>query len=268
MTVGRAAWIALFAALIPACSVKLDDPAGFSQQDAGIDAPGLEASVDAEDGDEPDAQMITIDAPRCSARQVVMVFDGITLTRGATNAATKTAQWIGEDGNGTTRNVPAYRSNDGNRETVIAGLITEVQARLSQFPIIVTRATESTLPTTGEFIMVVVGGTAGNVGSNYALARNLLDCGDAAPNDIAWIAENAAVDEIDDLAIGAIAYGLGLGGTSDGDNCLCQWRTQCAPSAGNCTLSTAAQATNNQDVCGQTPNPQNQIAAFEAAFCQ
>lgn len=268
MTVGWAARVALFAVLMPACSVKLDDPAGFIPQDAAIDAPDLDPSVDAADGDEPDAEMITIDAPRCSARQVVMVFDGITLTRGATNAATKTAQWIGEDGNGTTRTVPAYRNADGNREAVIAGVIAEVQARLAQFPIIVTRATESTLPTAGELVLVVVGGTAANVGSNYALARNLLDCGDAAPNDIAWIAEAAAIDEIDDLAVGAIAYGLGLGGTSDGTNCLCQWRTQCTPSAGNCTLSTAAEATNAQDVCGQMPNPQNQVAAFEAAFCQ
>ncbi len=266
--VGRAARVALFAALIPGCSVKLDDPAGFSQQDAAIDASSQDAATDAEDDGAPDAPMITIDAPRCSARQVVMVFDGITLTRGAANAATKTAPWVGEDGNGTIRNIPAYRNADGNRETVIAGVLAEVQARLAQFPIIVTRATESTLPTMGEFIMVVVGGSNASSGSSYTLARNVLDCGDTAPNDVAWIAENAPIDEVDDLAVGAIAYGLGLGGTSDGDNCLCQWRTQCTPNAGNCTLSTAAQATNGQDVCGQTPNPQNQLAAFEAAFCQ
>jgi hypothetical protein len=268
MTVGRAARIAFFAALIPACSVKLDDPAGFIQPDAATDAPGLEASIDAEEEEEPDAAMITIDAPRCSARQVVMVFDGITLTRGATNALTKSALWIGEDNQGTTRDVPSYRNGDGTRETAIAGIMTEVQARLAQFPLTVIRATETTLPTTGEFIMVVVGGTAADVGSNFGQARNLLDCGDAAPNDIAWIADNAPIDEIDDLAVGAIAYGLGLGGTSAGDNCLCQWRTNCTKTAGNCTLSTAAQATNAQDVCGQTPNPQNQIAAFETAFCQ
>lgn len=246
------------------CFAKLADSDQNNQTpDARVDAaPGIDADESEPDAEEPDAAEILPDAPRCAARQVVLQFQGQTLNPGPSDARTLTATWAGEANGGTQVTLPPYLQNNPDRQTVINSIIDRVRTHLAQFPIIVS----TTPPPTGEYVLVVLGGTNAQAGTPYTWARNVLDCGDAQPNDVMWIADNTPIDKVDDYIVGGIAYGLGLGGTNDPGNCMCSWRNNCQQAAGDCTLSTAINAVN--DVCTQTGNPQNQTAAFEAAFCQ
>lgn len=260
ITVRRAALLGLV--LLAGCFAKLESAPG---SDDGDDLPG-DTSVDpplldADPGAEPDAAPALPDAPTCSERQVVLLFDGVQLTRGPSNAAARTASWVGEANGATVATIPAYRAGDPNRAAVIAQITDRVRAKLAQFPITVA----TTAPATGDYVLVALGGTAQQSGSAYGIARNVLDCGNAAPNDVSWIADATAVDQVDDVVMGAIGYGLGLGGTNDPGNCMCSWRNECQRQ-GDCSLATSITAVN--DVCAQTPNPQNQVAAFDAGFCQ
>lgn len=261
LTVSRLALPALV--LCAGCFAKLDaQPAGDG--DSSDDAsPGNGGSGDDSAPDAArDAAAVAVDAPNCAERQVVLMFEGVTLTRGPSDALARTASWVGEATGTTTASIPPYRLGDPNRLTLITQITERVRAKLAQFPIIV--VTE--LPATENYVLVALGGTAADSGSSYGIARNVLDCGNAAPNDVSWIADGTAIDKVDDYVVGAIAYGLGLGGTEDPGNCMCSWRNGCRQNAGECALSASITAVN--DVCAQTPNPQDQVAAFDAGFCQ
>jgi hypothetical protein len=70
--------------------------------------------------------------------------------------------------------------------------------------------------------MIVLGGTANQVGSRFGGAVNTLDCGDAAKSDVAWISDGVSPNQrVVNFAVGAIGFGLGLTATSDPLDCMC-----------------------------------------------
>lgn len=207
-------------------------------------------------------------APACaSGRSVYLNFDGVTLTQAATSDSTQNrASWMTT----TTSAIPAYRLGSGTRAQDILTITNGVKSRLVGVPItIVTQR-----PTSGLYVMVVFGGErtadGGTVGTPYSLATNEHDCGDVVKNDVAWVSDAASVSYAQDLAIGAIGWGLGLNGTNSGADCMCGWANDCNSNAGACTLSSNIATTTSLAPATTCPNqnPQNEVAAFSTQFCQ
>jgi hypothetical protein len=218
-----------------------------------VDAP-LETSIDA-----------APDAPACfNGRVVFLSFEGESLTRAAASDARQNrASWM-QIASGT---APKYRAADGDRANQIQAIVDGVRAQLAGFPITVV----TTRPATGDYVMIVYGGTPQQVGSRFAGAVQALDCGDTGTrNDVAWIADNVgATQRIVNFSIGAIGFGLGLTATSDPDDCMCGWDNACQANNGvACTLTPgiARDPNANQRCAGVTT--QDEVAVFLAGFCE
>lgn len=217
-----------------------------------------------------DAGVTTPDAPTSACpngRKVYLAFDGVTLTQAATSDSTQNrASWI----NNGTSVVPPWKQNSSTRAQDIATVVAGVKARLAMTPIEVV----TTRPATGPYVMIAFGGrnenNGGTVGTIYSGATNEHDCGDLVKNDVGWVSDNASVSYAQDLAVGAIGWGLGLNGTNDPAGCMCAWANNCESAAGACTLSPSIATTPSQSPATTCPNmnPQNEIAAFTTKFCQ
>ena len=88
-------------------------------------------------------------------------------------------------------------------------------------------------------------------------------------NDIGWVSDTASVSYAQDLAIGAIGWGLGLNGTNDGDDCMCGWANNCDSNSGACSLHNNIATTLSETPATTCPNqnPQNEKTAFSTGFC-
>ena len=240
--------LALAAALLGgACSAQISD--GREIRLAGVDG-GADPTNDA-----------TI-APRCASRTVYLNFDGQTLQKGPSDATLNQASWL----TGSQGTAPAYLVANTNRMAVIRNIVNGVTDQLSSFPITVV----TTRPTTGNYVMIVFGGTAQQVGSLYGGAVNQLDCGDARPNDVAWIGDGVSpIQRVVNFAVGAIGFGLGLTATKDPNDCMCGWDNLCTSNntiACNLTSPINRDPTANQQCPGLSV--QNEIATFHEAFCE
>ncbi len=225
----------------------VDAPSGGSNNPGGtIDAP---VST-------PDA------APTCAnGRVVYLSFEGETLTQAATDSTQNHAAWIGV----ATATVPAFHPGLTNRATAIQTIVDGVKSRLAGTPIQVV----TTRPASGLYVMVVLGGTNQNVGSQYTYATSDHDCGDTVKNDVAWVSDAPSLSYVPDLIVGAIGWGLGLQGTSDPGDCMCGWANSCSSNPGACSLSPSiATTTSNGNTTCAGENPQNEVAAFSTQFCQ
>lgn len=218
-----------------------------------------------EDAVVPIVDAAAIDAvavPRCASRTVFLNFEGQTLTQGLSDATLNQASWMTIP-QGT---APRYRAGAANRAAQIQAIVDGVRNQLSQFPITVT----TTRPATGNYVMIVYGGQRGNVGSNYTGAVNTLDCGDARPNDVAWVSDAVSPPQlVINFTVGAIGFGLGLTATNDPMDCLCAWDNDCNPATnGPCRLgSPVAVDPGVPRLCGAGPT-QDEVAAFRKAFCE
>jgi hypothetical protein len=220
-------------------------------------------SIDAPDGVVIDAPMSMPDAaPACAnGRVVYLSFEGETLTRTATDATQNHAAWIGVG----TANVPPFHPNLNNRTTQIQTIVDGVKSRLAATPIEVV----TTRPVSGPYVMIVLGGDNGDVGSNYTYATGDHDCGDLVKSDVGWVSDAPPLSDVPDLIVGTIGWGLGLQGTSDPNNCMCGWANGCDDSSSACTLSANIATTNSQgNTTCPNQNPQNEVAAFSTGFCQ
>jgi hypothetical protein len=221
-------------------------------------------SIDApNNGSMTDANVTQPDAPPACAtgRQLYLAFDGVTLTHGATDATTNHAAWIGV----TTATVPAFHPNDANRTGEIQTIVDGVKSRLAATPINVV----TTRPTSGPYVMIVLGGSNQNVGSNYTYATSDHDCGDAVKSDVGWVSDAPSLSYVPDLIIGTVGWGLGLQGTSDPADCMCAWANSCVSASGACTLSSSIATTvSSGNTTCPNQNPQNEVAAFSTQFCQ
>jgi hypothetical protein len=211
-----------------------------------------------------DAAVTTPDAPRCSnGRVVYLAFEGVTLTQGTPSDATQNrVSWLGV----LAATVPPYLAGNSNRAAAIAAITTGVRSQLDSFPVSVV----TTRPATGPYVMIVFGGTNQIVGTPYTYATNEHDCGDLVKSDVGWMSDVVPAAHIVDYAIGTIGWGLGLNGTTDPDDCMCGWATQCTPSTAPCTLkqNIATQTSASPATTCPGMNPQNEYTVFEDAFCK
>ncbi|HEY6175739.1 MAG TPA: hypothetical protein VIX73_14870 [Kofleriaceae bacterium] len=196
----------------------------------------------------------------CASRTVFLNFDGQTLTRGPSDATLDQASWMTI----TVGAAPPYQAGTSGRSAAIQSITDGVRGQLSQFPIKVT----TSRPGSGNYVMIVFGGDASLVGSNFGGAVNQLDCGDVRPNDVAWISDNVTGQRAINTAIGAIGFGLGLTATTDPRDCMCSWDNSCRPNNSlPCRLGSPIDrdSTARQLCPGLTT--QDEIATFRAAFC-
>lgn len=198
--------------------------------------------------------------PMCTSRSVYLNFDGQMLTQGPSDATLNQASWM-QIPQGM---APRYLDGNTSRDAAIQTIVDGVRAQLSQFPVNVT-----TRRPTGSYVMIVFGGDRTLVGSRFSAAVNQLDCGDARPSDVAWIADDVTPPQrVINSAIGAIGFGLGLTATSDPKDCMCSWDNGCKPdNSAACTLGSpiARDPTANQ-LCPDL-SPQDEVAAIRTAFC-
>jgi hypothetical protein len=248
---------ALLASLAAGCGAQLSDGAADSSHPI----------VDAPPGTQPDSSTPPIvDAPSAppacaNGRVVYLAFEGETITYAATTDATANqASWIGVN----TANVPPYHQSNTNRNTQITNITNGVTAVLSSYPITVV----TQRPTSGSYVMVVFGGSNQTVGSNYTYATANHDCGDVVKSDVGWVSDQVPNSIVVPTTIGTIGWALGLQGTNDPGDCMCGWATNCSPSS-TCTLGTNETTGNSLSPATTCPglNPQNEQAAFQAAFC-
>lgn len=244
----RLAPAALAVAVCGGCGAQIWDP-----RDPDLGAIGADAGTGAGPGG--DAAIAA-----CARRAVYLNFDGQSLTQGPSDATQNQASWMTIP-RGT---APPYLDGGAGRDAAIQGIADGVRSQLSQFPVQVT----TRRPASGDYVMIVFGGTADLVGSSFGGAVNQLDCGDARPNDVAWISDNLTGQRAINTAIGAIGFGLGLTATSDPRDCMCSWDNACrSNTSGPCRLgSPIARDPDARQLCrGLTM--QDEVATFRAAFC-
>lgn len=251
----RPAQIALAAAVCSGCSAQISD--GRDPSLGGITTPDAGTVTGTGTGSDP--------APiGCSRRTVYLNFDGQALIQGPSDATLDQAQWMTIPAGA----APPYRLDDTGRDLAIQTIVDGVTRQLARFPITVTRTRPS-----GNYVMIVYGGNASAVGSNFGAAVNQLDCGDARPNDVAWIADSVTGQRAINTTIGAIGFGLGLTATLDPGDCMCSWDNGCRPdNSAPCTLGSPIprDPDANQRCRVTTPQDeqQDEVAAFRTAFCQ
>ena len=209
-----------------------------------------------------------IDAPNgpacANGRVVFLNFGGQTLNdEAASDATLNRASWMTI----TSGTAPPFWNGNANRAQIIAAITQGVRDQLSQFPVTVV----TTRPTNGPYIMIVYGGTSGNVGSNYGFAVNELDCDDSEKSDVAWISDNYTTTlRHVNTTIGAIGFGLGLTATNSTTDCMCGWANGCIKDHSvPCTLGmNIARDPNATQRCAGAAATQNEVAAFNTAFCE
>ena len=204
-------------------------------------------------------------APTCSSNRVVYLnFDGQTLTDAAASDATlNRASWL----NKATGTATPFQQGNANRAQIIADITQGVRDALSQFPVTVVTAR----PAAGPYVMIVYGGNATDVGSNFGFAVNELDCNESEKSDVAWISNNYTTTlRHVNTTIGAIGFGLGLTATNDVNDCMCGWANGCQKDHTKpCVLNTnIARDPGATQLCQGAGATQNEVAAFTTAFCQ
>ena len=221
---------------------------------------------DANTATDSSSQSQTDAPPQCASRTVYLNFDGQTLTDAAASDATlNRASWL----NKATGTATAFQSGNGNRAQIIADITSGVRDALAQQVGPINVVTQR--PATGPYVMIVYGGNATDVGSNYGFAVNELDCNESEKSDVAWISNNYTTTlRHVNTTIGAIGFGLGLTATNDVNDCMCGWANGCNKDHTKlCTLNTnIARDPGATQVCAGVGATQNEVAAFNTAFCQ
>ena len=247
--------VALAIALLGgACDAQISDGLGVNL--ATVDAAPVDSANPAPVIDAPPTVAL------CTSRQVFLNFDGVTLTKGPSDATVNHASWM-QITQGT---APPYLNGVAGRDAAIQTIVDGVRAQLSKFPITVV----TTRPPSGEYVMIAFGGTAAAVGSRFNPAVNTLDCGDVQHNDVAWIADAVSPPQrVINSAIGAIGFGLGLTATVDPSDCMCNWDNACQPiNTAPCTLgSPIARDPAARQLCPPLTT-QDEVATIHDAFCQ
>ena len=186
-------------------------------------------------------------------------FGGETLTQAAASDSTANqAIWMGV----ASATLPKFRPTAADRMGQIQTIVDQVKQQLSVAPTI---EVVTTRPAAGPYVLIGFGGDQSMVSVPYTYAVNHLDCGDTVKNDVGWIFEATPTTQAAaNFAVGAIAFGLGVTGTTDTNDCMCGWLTSCSAAATVCTFSTSITAELD---CPNETNPQNEVAALDN-FCQ
>ena len=196
------------------------------------------------------------------ARSVYLNFEGQTLTKAtASDATTNKAAWL----NKATGTAPAFRANSGNRAADITQITNGITAALAAIPVDVV----TTRPTTGAYMMVVFGGTAAQIGSDFGGAVQKLDCGNLVTSDVAWVADGVTPNQrVINFALGAIGFGVGLTATTETGDCMCGWDNQCQQSTAQCTFSASIARDPAANQLCPNVTTQNEPQSLQQGFCQ
>ena len=232
------------------CNARLGYAPADHDATATADTPTHHAISDAA----PDAP------PLCgNGRVIYLDFEGATLAKAntASDATQDKAVWMGQ-ANGT---LAQFRPGAGDRATQISDTVTAFETGIAGHPDL---RVVTTRPTTGPFFEIGFGGSANDVGVPYLYAVDRLDCGDTATkSDVAWVFEAAeSPQRAANFALGALLFGLGATGTTDPNDCMCGWLTNCQASNNACTYSTSINAAPGCNV----PNPVNETTYLDH-FC-
>ena len=200
-------------------------------------------------------------APACTNGRVIYLnFEGAMLKQAqtASDATMDKAVWMGVG----TATLPKFRPGANDRATQIADTVTAFKVPLVGHPEI---QVVTTRPAAGPFFEIGFGGAAQTVNVPYLYAVNRLDCGDAATkSDLAYVFEAAeSPQRAANFALGALLFGLGATGTTDPNDCMCGWLTNCNAGNNACTYSTAITAANG---CPGLVNPVDETK-FLDKFC-
>jgi hypothetical protein len=246
--------VLVLALLVAACDARL----GATRDGIGVDARG--GGGGGSDAGPP------IDAPTTAAcfngRVIFLNFDGVVLQLSAVDdAAQDHARWIGVP----QAAIPPYHANNQNRANQIQTITDAVRAALAGFPITVV----TQRPAAGPYVMIAFGGDSQTVGTVYSGAASYHDCGDATKSDVGWVADKVGVTKAADYAVGAVGWALGLQGTGDPDDCMCNWANQCQQSSSHCVLHGPISTTPSQAPASTCPglSTQDENATFKHAFC-
>lgn len=212
----------------------------------------------------PDAQ-IPVDAPTMCPPQTTMPlptgahvvylnFDGVTLTKCAVaDSRANCTDLIKQDPSV----IPPYMDGNVDRQTRIDFIVTTVQRALAPYSVDVV----TTRPASGDYLMVVLGGSATQLGFSNVSGVASQPC--SAAN------RNLVTLEFDDVLLGIpqsslvlsdIGVMIGMGLTTDTNDCANRtedWTSVCTYGA----MATAAPQNN----CGHTPT-QDEPALLAAAF--
>jgi hypothetical protein len=236
--------------------VALASACGASVANNGGDDDPTDAPAEPPDGDDD-----LPDAPVCQKRVVFLSFEGETLTDAATSDATlNRASWMT---NGVAMaTAPPYRAGSANRAAEIQNIVSDLTARLAPFTTVTT-----TRPASGDYMMVVFGGQPQAMGSRFIGVQEL-DCGDLVRNDVAWVGDDLQLNLVANVVMGSIGFGIGLTATQDDTDCMCSWDNTCRYATPNCTLHDGiARDPAALQLCPGAPAIQDEIVAFNAAFC-
>jgi hypothetical protein len=210
----------------------------------------------------PDAQ---VDAPTMcppqtasplpmGAHAVYLNFDGVTLTKctPADSRANCTDQ-IKQDPSV----IPPYMDGDPNRQVRIDFIVTTVQRALAPYSVDIV----TTRPTSGDYFMVVLGGSATQLGFPGISGVAQLPCDATNRNLVSLEFDNVLLGiPQSGLVLSDIGLMIGMGLPTDANDCANRtedWTSVCTYGA----MATAA-AQNN---CGRTPT-QDEPALLAAAF--
>ena len=241
----------------------------FAACEATIEGGRIAATTDATTSSGDDSGSTTqndgMPTAQCASRVVYLNFEGQTLMdAAASDAVNNRASWM----NKATGNATPFLQGVANRTQIINDITLGVRAQLSQFPVTVVTAR----PAAGPYVMIVYGGTATEIGSNYGSAVNELDCDDSEKSDVAWISGDGYTTNQRHIntTIGAIGFGLGLTATTNVNDCMCGWANGCMKDHSQaCTLSTnITRDVNATQRCAGAPATQNEVATFSSAFCE
>jgi hypothetical protein len=246
--------------VLSACQATISNGGGNGDDiNSEIDAGGSGSNDASTLG--PDAAAIDA-APACAlAQSVYLNFEGQALARATASDATQNqAAWMNK-ANGT---APAFRAGSGTRAADITAITNGVTSALVGFPV----AVVTTRPTTGPYMMIVFGGTAAQIGSDFSGAVQKLDCGNQVISDVAWVGDAVTPNQrVINFALGAIGFGVGLTATTDTADCMCGWANNCQQTTLPCTLSpNINRDANAQQTCPNVTT-QNEQASIDQAFC-
>src|SRR5262249_50503075 len=165
----------------------------------------------------------------CSRRRIYLNFDGVDLVADNAMNDARTGHTFLIMSNKT---VPPFLSGAAGRDTVINGIVMQLQTQLAGYDVELTR----TRPGAGDYMMITFGGDSATIlGTAGFGAFGPLDCGDTNLDDIALVFDSNNIIGTANSAMFVLGISLGLSTTTLMGDCL-----STMPAATPCTLSTAA----------------------------
>ncbi len=215
-------------------------------------------------------------APTGGAHKLFLVFEGATLTRGASDAVLN--RFSGIDNSLATATIPAWRATAPDRASQIQDVVCDIRESMYPFDVEVV----TTRPTSGDFEMIVFGGSFGDLGhtlgpGTFIFSFTNRDCNNASQRDVAWVTEHpsAGADvlttiETANYAVAALGLDNGLGASKSATNCMCNLFAGdfgSCPNTEVCKFSMTSEFTaNGGNVCSRPGAMENQVVRLQSLY--